>query len=164
LLLSSTRNFYSLPQLQISYYSLEQQAQLQYRGLQFWRSYIESLAFPINAYCRFNTLNIFDYPEYASKLPSKFFNFIVISHCFFYNPQQRQTSHQIYRQIFQHNLQPEGYILLIIQGRKLFNMYDVFPTEALAEETTVITMFLEELGLTLVWYKYLTSTGKRTSK
>jgi hypothetical protein len=161
LLLSSTRNFYSLPQLQISYYSLEQQAQLQYRGLQFWRSYIESLAFSVNAYCRFNTLNIFNYPEYASKLPHQFFNFIVISHCFFYNTQQRQASHQIYRQIFQHNLQSEGYVLLIIQGRKLFNMYDALPTEDLGEETTLITMFLEELGLTLVWYKYLTSTGKR---
>lgn len=162
LLLSSTLRFASLPSLQIAYYSLEQQAQLQFRGLQFWRSYIESLASPINAYYRFNTLNIFDYSEYAAKLPSQFFNFIVISHCFFYDPQQRQESHQIYRQIFDRNLHPEGYVLLIIQGRKLLNMYDVFFTEDIAEEATVINKFIEELGLTLVWYKYLTSTGKRT--
>ena len=41
-------------------------------------------------------------------------------------------------------------------------MYDVLPTEDTGEEQTVITTFLEELGLHLEWYKYLTSTGKRT--
>ena len=160
LLLSSTVGFSAFETVHISYYSLEQQAALQYKGLQFWRSYIDSVS-PINAYFRFNTLNIFDYQHYASKLPSNFFKFIVISHCFFYNFGQRQESHQIYRQIFHHNLQPEGYVLLIIQGKKLFNMYDVLPTEDIAEEQTVITMFLEELGLQLEWYKYLTSR-KRT--
>ena len=163
LLLSSTVGFSTPPAIHISYYSLEQQAALQYRGLQFWRSYIESFASPLNAYFRFNTLNVFDYQDYASKLPSNFFNFIVISHCFFYHPQQRQESHQIYRQIFQKNLQPEGYVLLIVQGRKLFNIYDILPTEDTTEEQMVIEMFLNELGLKLEWYKYLTSTGKRTS-
>ncbi|VEP18917.1 conserved hypothetical protein [Hyella patelloides LEGE 07179] len=162
LLLLSTVGYHSLQPLHISYYSLEQQATLQYRGLQFWRSYIESIASPLNAYFRFNTLNIFDYQDYAAKLPKSFFNCIVISHCFFYNPQQRHKSHQIYRQIFHHNLQPEGYVLLIIQGRKLFNIYDILPTENMTEEEAMITMFLEELGLKLEWYKYLTSTGKRT--
>ena len=95
-------------------------------------------------------------------LPTNFFNFVVISHCFFYDPQQRQESHQIYRQIFQHNLQPEGSVLLIVQGRKLFKMYDVLPTEDIVAEREIITQFLQELGLKLEWYQYLSSTGKRT--
>lgn len=163
LLLLSSVGSCSVSPLHISYYSLEKQAALQYRGLQFWRSYIESFTLPLNAYFRFNTLNIFDYQDYAAKLPTNFFNFVIISHCFFYNPQQRQESHQIYRQIFQHSLQPKGYVLLIVQGRKLFNMYDVLPTEDIAEERAMITQFLQELGLQLEWYRYLTSTGKRTS-
>ncbi len=162
LLLLSTVGFCSISPLHISYYSLEKQAALQYRGLQFWRSYIESFTLPLNAYFRFNTLNIFDYQEYKDKLPTNFFNFVVISHCFFYDPQQRQESHQIYRQIFQHNLQPEGSVLLIVQGRKLFKMYDVLPTEDIVAEREIITQFIQELGLKLEWYQYLSSTGKRT--
>lgn len=161
LLLSSTKLFFTLQQTQITYYSLEQQADLQFRGLQFWRRYIENLAMPINAYFRFNTLNIFDYKNYKTKLPNNFFNFIVISHCFFYELQQRSESHQIYRQIFQRNLVIDGYALLIIQGRKLFNMYDILPSENVEEECELIQMFLEELGLKLEWYKYLTATGQR---
>ena len=162
LLLLSTVGSCSVPSLHISYYSLEEQAALQYRGLQFWRSYIESFTLPLNAYFRFNTLNIFNYQNYAAKLPTNFFNFVVISHCFFYDPQQRKESHQIYHKIFQHNLQSEGYVLLIVQGRKLFNLYDVSPTEDIAVERTTIAQFLQELGLQLEWYQYLTSTGKRT--
>ena len=162
LLLSSTVGSCSISPLHISYYSLEERAALQYRGLQFWRSYIESFTLPLNAYFRFNTLNIFDYQDYAAKLPTNFFNFVVISHCFFYDPQQRKESHQIYRKIFQHNLQSESYVLLIVQGRKLFNLYDVSPTEDIAVERTTIAQFLQELGLQLEWYQYLTSTGKRT--
>ncbi len=162
LLLFSTQGFFSLPQMHISYYSLEQQDQLQYRGLQFWRKYIESSPISINAYFRFNTVNIFDYDRYASKLPEKFFDFIVISHCFFYDPQARSDSHKIYQKIFQNNLTDDGYVLLIVQGRKLFTLYDVIHGEDLQQEQMVIQMFLEELGLKLEWYKYLTSTGKRT--
>lgn len=163
LLLSSAANFSVLSEGHILYYSLEQQAALQYRGLQFWRRYIEFLGHSTNAYFRFNTCNIFDYQNYNSKLPDRFFNFIVISHCFFYDSQKRQESFQIYSQIFQHNLCPDGYVLLIVQGRKLFNMYDVFPSEEVTEEQAVIEIFLDELGLHLEWYQYLTSTGKRTS-
>jgi hypothetical protein len=161
MLLFSTREFFSLPTTHISYYSLEQQANLQYRGLQFWRSYIESRSPSINAYFRFNTFNLFDYQNYSDKLPEDFFDFIVISHCFFYQAQLRQQSHKIYRQIFQQNLTSDGRILLIIQGRKLFAAYDVFQTEDIADETMVIEMFLEELNLKLDWYHYLTSTGLR---
>jgi hypothetical protein len=161
LLLSSTKGFFPVQETQITYYSLEQQADLQYRGLQFWRKYIESLSTPINAYCRFNTIDLFDYENYAVKLPSHFFDFIIISHCFFYESQQRYNSHQIYRQIFEHNLVEDGHAVLIIQGRKLFNMYSIVPSEDLNEEVWLIQKFLEELGLKLEWYKYLTSTGKR---
>ena len=161
LLASSTRRFTTLP-LNVAYYSLEQQAQLQYRGLQFWRSYIESLQSPLNAYARFNTLNLFDYANYKTKLPRQFFNFIAISHCFFYDSQQRQDSVAIYRDIFQHNLTSGGHVLLIIQGRKLYNLYSATPTEDLEEEANIMQLFLEDLGLQAEWYYYLSSTGKRT--
>lgn len=162
LLFSSIKGFFSVQETQIIYYSLEQQADLQYRGLQFWRKYIESLSTPINAYFRFNTIDLFDYDNYAVKLPNHFFDFIVISHCFFYESKQRYDSHQIYRQIFEQNLVEDGYALLIIQGRKLFNMYNILPNENLDEESWLIQSLLEELGLKLQWYKYLTATGTRT--
>ncbi|MBE9167236.1 hypothetical protein IQ238_06720 [Pleurocapsales cyanobacterium LEGE 06147] len=161
----STYGFFALPQMHISYYSLEQQDRLQYLGLQFWRKYIESLPISINAYFRFHTVNIFDYVNYAAKLPEKFFDFIVISHCFFYESQDRYNSHKIYQKIFQNNLAHDGYVLLIIQGRKLFNLfnlYGVFHSEDIEREQMVIQMLLKELDLKLEWYKYLTSTGKRT--
>lgn len=162
LLLLSAKNFYALPNLHINYYSLELRDRLQYSGLQFWRRYIESLSQPINAYFRFNSVDLFDYHNYLSKLPKCFFDFVVISHCFFYEPQARQKSHQIYRQIFQQSLTSNGRVLLIVQGRKLLNIYDSFSGEDSNGETRAIKIFLEELGLNLEWYQYLTSTGKRT--
>ncbi|MGK7875232.1 MAG: photosystem II assembly protein [Xenococcaceae cyanobacterium] len=162
LLLQSSSNFFPMPQMHISYYSLEQQAPLQYRGLQFWRRYIEPQQTATNAYFRFDTADIFDYHNYSQKLPEAFFDFIVISHCFFYEAQQRLDSHNIYRKIFQKNIATGGYVLLIVQGRKLFNAYNVHQSEDIDQEQSVIKMFLEELGLQLEWYKYLTSTAQRT--
>ncbi len=163
LLLQSNSGFFTMPQMHICYYSLEKQPLLQYRGLQFWRQYIEPKQTATNAYFRFDTADIFDEHRTFQKLPKAFFDFIVISHCFFYEQQQRINSHCIYREIFQSNLAPNGYVLLIVQGKKLFDAYKVRQTEDISQEKNVIQMFLEELGLRLEWYKYLTSTDKRTS-
>jgi hypothetical protein len=51
---------------------------------------------------------------------------------------------------------------LIVQGKKLFDAYNVRQGEDVSQEQKVIQMFLEELGLKLEWYKYITSTDKRT--
>ena len=162
LLLQSNSGFFPMPQIHISYYSLEKQSLLQYRGLQFWRQYIEPKQTATNAYFRFDTADILDYHSTSKKLPKAFFDFIVISHCFFYEPQQRIDSHTIYREIFQTNLATGGYVLLIVQGKKLFDAYNVRQGEDVSQEQKVIQMFLEELGLKLEWYKYITSTDKRT--
>jgi hypothetical protein len=163
LLLQSNSGFFPMPQMHICYYSLEKQPLLQYRGLQFWRQYVEPKQTATNAYFRFDTADIFDYDSTSQKLPKSFFDFIVISHCFFYEPQRRIDSHAIYKEIFQSNLATGGYVLLIVQGKKIFDAYKVRKTEDISQEKNVIQMFLEELGLRLEWYKYLTSTDKRTS-
>ncbi|MDY6786204.1 MAG: hypothetical protein SW833_27265, partial [Cyanobacteriota bacterium] len=90
------------------------------------------------------------------------FNFIVISHGFFTRTPDRLNSYTIYKQIFRAKLAPGGFVLLIVRGVKLFKMYEVYPTEDIVQERNVIQLFLEELGLELEWYQYLTSTGKRT--
>ena len=161
ILSSSLNRFSSKSIAQVNYYSLERQADLQYRGLQFWRRYIESFPKPLNTYFRFNTADLFDYQNYSNKIPKQFFDFIVISHCFFYESESRERSSQIYRQIFKRNLTPDGRVLLIIQGKKLFNTFDTPMTEDIDRERMVVQMFLEELGLKLDWYKYLSSTNKR---
>ena len=130
LFLQSSSGFMQLPQPHISYYSLEQQPQLQYRGLQFWRHYIESQPSPSNAYFRFDTTNIFEYYENSPKIPKHFFDFIVISHCFFMDTVSRVKSYEIYRQIFQDSLKEAGYVLLIIQGSSLVCHIDGTECEA----------------------------------
>lgn len=161
LLLQSYQQFIALPPLHISYYSLEQQSSLQYKGLQFWRKYIESPQNAINAYFRFDTVNLFDKSSYLEKLPKQFFNFIFISHCFFYETHARQEAHRIYQQIFKQNLSADGSIVLIIQGRKLFGLYNTDINEDIDKEQKVIQEFLDELGLNLEWYRFISSTGKR---
>ncbi|OCQ97865.1 photosystem II assembly protein [Oscillatoriales cyanobacterium USR001] len=159
LLLQSTSGFFSMPSMHISYYSLEQQKSFQYRGLQFWRQYMEPLA--MNAYFRFDTANIFDYDSQYRKLPKKFFDFIVISHCFFNDSDRRSQSSRVYNQIFANSLKDSGYALLIIQDKKLFRPYNINQNDDRNLELNVVNRCVKELGLELVWYKYLSSTGKR---
>lgn len=161
LLLQSSNGFFPMPPMHISYYSLEQQKSFQYWGLKFWRQYMEPKA--MNAYFRFDTSNLFDYPQQSSKLPRKFFDFIVISHCFFYEPDTRSQSNRIYQEIFTNSLKDSGYILLIIQDKKIFNSYNIRQSEDKFQEFTVITRFVNDLGLKLVWYKYVNSRNQRTS-
>ncbi|MBD1920820.1 photosystem II assembly protein [Microcoleus sp. FACHB-831] len=161
LLLQSSKDASLQNKMHISYYSLEQQASFQYRGLQFWRRYIEPQQTGINAYFRFETGDILNYSARINKLPEYFFDFIVISHGFFFDTDKRANSYRIYREIFEKGLKSTGYVLLIVQGRKLLNGYNVRQNDVGDREGEVIRKFVADLGLNLEWYKYMTSTGKR---
>lgn len=161
LLLESINDFSSMPPMHISYYSLEQQKAFQYRGLQFWRQYMEPQA--INAYFRFDTSSIFDGENLSKKIPQNFFEFIVISHCFFKDGESREKSHRIYKDIFTNSLTDSGYVLLIIQEKKLLIPYNIRQIESCDQELSVVKQFVDDLGLNLVWYKYLSATGSRRS-
>ncbi|MFN6036590.1 MAG: photosystem II assembly protein [Dolichospermum sp.] len=163
LFLQSCSSFFSIPQMHVSYYSFEKQDTFQYRGLQFWRKYIESQINPINNYFRFVTADIFSSEEKYSNITKNFFNFIVISHCFFADDSKRIKANNIYKEIFTQSLSSQGYVMLIIQDKKLFKAYNTYRTEDKEQEKNVVYKFVEELGLKLVWYKYLTSTGLRKS-
>ncbi|MEH2170216.1 MAG: photosystem II assembly protein [Nostoc sp.] len=163
LFLQSSSGFFHIPQMHISYYSLEKQDAFQFRGLQFWRRYIELRLTTVNAYFRFVTTDIFTWETQSNNLPKDFFDFIVISHCLFADPVKRVEANNTYKQIFVSSLKNSGYILLIVQDKKLFKVYDVHQVENQEQEENVVHKFLAELGLELVWYKYLTSTGSRTS-
>lgn len=161
LLLLNASNYQRLPQPHVCYCSLEQQAALQYRGLQFWRRYIQQQSFPLNTYTYFETVDILNFKSYQEKLVNRFFDFIVLANYCFSSSQQRLEIHKIYKQIFQSKLAPTGYVLIIVQGSQLFNTYNISQSEYSGQEQVVIEIFLEELGLQLEWYKYLSSTGKR---
>lgn len=162
LFLQSASSCLQIPQTHISYYSLEKQSSFQYRGLQFWRRYLEQQQIGTNAYFRFDTTDIFANDDKLKKLPQDFFDFIVISHCFFSDAEQRTQSYKIYKEVFSTCLRSQGYVLLIIQGRKLFKFYNIRQSEDGKHENNVLTRFIKELGLNLEWYTYVTSTGRRT--
>ena len=161
LLLQSMSSFLQIPQIHISYYSLEKQPSFQYRGLQFWRRYIEQQQIVNNTYFSFDTTDILAEDGKLNKLPESFFDFIVISHCFFSDPLLRIQSYKIYREVFSKSLKTQGYALLIVQGRKLFTTYNLRQSEDFIQEENLVRRFVEELGLNLEWYTYVTSTGKR---
>lgn len=161
LLLQSMSSFLQVPQIHVSYYSLEKQPSFQYRGLQFWRRYIEQQQIASNTYFSFDTTDIFAGDGKLNKLSESFFDFIVISHCFFSDPLQRIQSYKIYREVFSKSLKTQGYALLIVQGRKLFTAYNLRQSEDYSQEENLVRRFVEELGLNLEWYTYVTSTGKR---
>jgi hypothetical protein len=162
LLLRSSSGFFDLPQMHLSYYSLEKQDMLQYRGLQFWRRYIEPQLLATNTYFRFDTTDIFNYDVKQNKIPKHFFDFIVISHCFFFDSEKRMHSHKIFKELFQNSLKEDGHVLLIFQDKKLFRAYDVRQSEDIDQEQKLVRELLAEMGLNLVWYKYFTSTDTRT--
>lgn len=161
LFLQSCSGFFDIPQMHVSYYSLEKQDAFQYRGLQFWRKYIESLKTPVNTYFRFVTSDIFSWDVKSSNIPTYFFDFIVISHCFFADKSKRIQANNIYKEIFNNSLNDQGYVLLIIQDKKLFKAYNAKQVEDKEHEKNIVYKFLEELGLELVWYRYLSATALR---
>lgn len=161
LFFQSCSRFFDLPQAHISYYSLEKQDSFQYRGLQFWRKYAEQKMQHINTYFRFVTNDLLADNFKYQNLPKKFFEFIVISHCFFSDDDKRIEANNCYKQIFNLALKDQGYVMLVIQDKKLFKAFDIRQSENKDQEKIVVIKFLAELGLELVWYKYLTSTGSR---
>ena len=164
-LFKSVGKFNTLPETHVSYCSLEQQSLLQHHGLEFWKQYIEKQnVSAVNTYYRFKTIDLFSYGDNGNEtreLPNKFFDFVVISHCIFAEEKQRIKSHQVYKKIFSESLKDDGYILIIVQGRRLFQAYSQNQTENQAQEEKLVKDFINELGLKLEWYKYMTSTGKR---
>ncbi|MBE9214240.1 photosystem II assembly protein [Plectonema cf. radiosum LEGE 06105] len=163
LFLQSTSGFFKIPQMHISYYSLEKQDAFQFRGLQFWRKYIESRKSPVNAFFRFVTSDIFDWDKQSSNIPTDFFDFVVISHCFFNDSAMRIEAKNIYSQIINNSLKDNGHAVFIIQDKKLYKYFDIFHIEEHEQEKKLVNQFVAELGLELVLYKYLTSTGIRGS-
>jgi hypothetical protein len=163
LFLQSTSGFFRIPQMHISYYSLEKQDAFQFRGLQFWRRYIETRKTPVNAYFRFVTTDILTWNAQSSNIPPNFFDFIVISHCFFHDAVKRVKANNAYKQIFATSLKEQGYVLLILQNKKLFKIYDAYQVEDKEHERRLVNKLVAELGLELVWYQYLTSTDSRKS-
>lgn len=161
LLLQSSSSLFAIPPMHVSYYSLEQQKAFQYRGLQFWRKYIEPQETATNAYFRFDTSSIFDYDNESRRIPPDFFDFVVISHCFFSDPERRTKSQAVYNEIFTNCLRENGHVLMIIQEKKLFMPYGIRQSESRSQEESVVKRFVEDMGLNLVWYKYLTSRYRR---
>lgn len=157
--------FLSLPQIHISYCSLEIRNLLQHHGLEFWRQYIElNQPDTINAYFRLKTFDLFSYGsqnDTFTELPQKFFDFVSISHCIFADKERRINSHKVYKSIFTESLKDNGYVLIVVQGRKLHQAYNQNQSESLEREKQLIQMFLDELGLKLKWYTYVSSTSKR---
>ncbi|MEM1172680.1 MAG: photosystem II assembly protein [Cyanobacteria bacterium P01_H01_bin.35] len=164
LFLQSSSGFFPTPPMHICYYSLEKQAQFQYRGLQFWRQYIEQKIMPTNLYFRFDTTDIFTYNEQSKVLPQGFFDFIVISHCLFASQADKKKSFEVYRQIFQESLSSGGYVILIVQIKRFFGFNKIQPKEDIYQEKKLVEKLTKELGLNLEWYKYVTSTGIRESR
>ncbi|GAA6617819.1 photosystem II assembly protein [Scytonema sp. NUACC26] len=162
LFLQSTSGFFEIPPMHISYYSLEKQDTFQFRGLQFWRRYIESRKTSVNAYFRFVTDDLLTWNASSSNIPQDFFDFLVISHCFFSDVEKNNRAKSTYNQIIYSNLKTEGYAILIIQDKKLFKAYQTKQSEDYEQEKSLVKKFTNELGLELVWYKYLTSTDLRT--
>lgn len=150
-----------LPTLQVSYYSLEKQDKFQYRGLQFWRRYIEQKQNPSNIYFQFDTQDFFDNPLNFKKIPHHFFNFIIISHCLFYDIENRNKFNIIFNQALIKSLKHDGFVLLIIQDKKLFKTYNLNPCKDSDKEQEIINHLLASMGLKLVWYQYLSSTSQR---
>ncbi|OZH55770.1 photosystem II assembly protein [Hydrocoleum sp. CS-953] len=164
LFLQSSSGFFPTPPMHICYYSLEKQAQFQYRGLQFWRQYIEEQRMPTNLYFRFDTTDILKYNEQSKVLPKSFFDFIVISHCLFRDSEENKKSCEVYRKIFQESLISGGYVVLIVQVNSFFGFHEMQPKEDISLERKLVEKLVEELDLKLEWFKYITSTGIRESK
>lgn len=161
LFLKSLEKLQDIPQTHISYFSLEQQKNFQYRGLQFWRKYSESQNNPINAYFRFFTEDIFEYSNWSNKVPHDFFDMIFISHCFSSDLKTRKKFSSAYKTIIEMHLCSGGLVVLLIQDKKLFQMYKTAPCEDPNKERQLILDFVQEFNLQLVNYQYLTSAPSK---
>ncbi len=157
LLLQSSINFSPLPPVHISYYSLEKNSNLQFRGLQFWHKYIEPQPVAANIYLRFDTTDLLSQTEKIGDITPDFFDLIVLAHSFFETKDNRLTSHHIYKEIIHKSLADNGHVLLVINQQKLSDFYDLQPSEDTEQQENLIHAFVQELGLQLKWYRYLSS-------
>lgn len=73
--------------------------------------------------------NLFDYQNFIEQLPKAHFDLVVISHCFFYDRENRDRSCTAYNKLFRYLLSPNGYVLLIIQVNKLYGLIGAYPEE-----------------------------------
>lgn len=159
LLLESGTDYFNTT-MHTSYCSVEQQGIFQDKGLEFGRRHSQSKK--QNTYLRFDTASIFD-DDLLDKLPKQFFDFIVISHCFFKDEKARRKSEIIYKNIFNTCLINSGYVLLIIQDKLLSKINGDNQISNVKQEENTIGRFLNNLELNLVWYKYLSSKNIRGS-
>lgn len=147
--------------MHINYHALEQQNLFLKTGLEFWQEYTSSNHPSSNTFWRLDSSNLFDYyKQKIDDLPVDFFDFIVVSHCFFWDVTQRESSTQIYSDIFKKHLTINGYVVLIIQESKLFSLFDE-KQRTKQVESKIIQDFVKLFSLQLVWYKRVDSTPTR---
>ena len=147
--------------MHINYHALEQQDLFLKTGLEFWQEYTSDNHPSSNTFWRLDSSNLFDYyKQKIDNLPVEFFDFIVVSHCFFWEYERRTTSTQIYLDIFQKHLAKDGYVVLIIQESKLFSLFDE-KQKTKQVELKIIQSFVESFSLQLIWYKRVDSTPTR---
>ena len=158
LLLESGSDHIDTKTMHTSYCSVEQQGIFQDKGLEFGRRYLEPEK--QNTYLRFDTASIFD-DGLVDKLPKNFFDFIVISHCFFKDEKTRKKSEIVYKNIFDSCLDNSGYVLLVVQDKFLQKLYGGIQVGNVKQETDMVMKFLSGFGLNLFWYKYLLSKNVR---
>ncbi|MEA5479772.1 hypothetical protein VB774_19280 [Pseudanabaena galeata UHCC 0370] len=147
--------------MHINYHALEQQDLFLKMGLEFWQEYTSDNHSSSNTFWRLDSSNLFDYyKQKVDNLPVEFFDFIVVSHCFFWEYDRRATSTQIYSDIFQKHLAKDGYVILIVQASKLFSLFDE-KRKTKVIEAEIIQDFIDSFSLKLVWYKRVDSTMQR---
>ncbi|MEA5489031.1 MULTISPECIES: hypothetical protein [Pseudanabaena] len=147
--------------MHINYHALEQQDLFLKIGLEFWQEYTSDNHPSSNTFWRLDSSNLFDYyKQKVDNLPVEFFDFIVVSHCFFWEYDRRATSTQIYSDIFQKHLAKDGYVILIVQASKLFSLFDE-KRKTKEIEAEIIQDFIDSFSLKLVWYKRVDSTMQR---
>jgi len=145
----------------VSYHFQEQQKSLQTIGLEIWQEFTRKNTLAQNTYWRIDTSDLFSYAQNnKSPLPQNFYDFIVISHCFFWDAKSRDSAYAVYNRLCQDHLSSDGYALFIIQRAKLFNLANIkSPNQK--DENFVVSEFCRRIKLNLVWYKSLSSTGSR---
>lgn len=158
---TTKQNLSKPPDFHISYHFQEQQKSLQTIGLETWQEFTRKNTLAQNTYWRIDTSDLFGYAhKNQSPLPQNFYDFIVISHCFFWDAQARDTAYQVYSRLCHDHLAPDGYALFVIQQSKFFNLCNINYPNA-KDELRVIDEFCRRLKMQLVWCRALNSMGCR---
>jgi len=162
LLLQTMAESVTLPEMQVTYASIDASERFQASGWKLWQRYCTENAAqipPTNIFFQSHTFPLTDYIQWSETLPHSRFDFITIAHGFFTKSRQYDTLIRSYRQIIHDRLAPNGYVLLIIQGSQIWQTSQGCNLEA---EHGLIQHFVEgDLGLELEWCRYLSSTGQR---